>query len=139
MGREGGDLGRGDLGRVEQDCSLRIVNVQPVDEGVYQCQVLGVPGVSAIASSPVVVSVRAEPGVPYILQAVDYQVLEVLEGQHVVLDCVSQGARPPAEISWYDGETIKEQEKSRETVTKKRDSEIFKTHSTITLIRLKMS
>ena len=60
--------------------------------------------------------------------------LEVLEGQHVVLDCVSQGARPPAEISWYDGETIMEQEKSRETVTKKRDSETFKTHSTITLI-----
>ena len=133
MGGDDGDLGRGDLGHGGQDCGLHIESVQPVDEGVYQCQVLAVAGVPAIASPPVLVSVEAEPGVPYILQAVDYEVLEVLEGQHVVLDCVSQGARPPADIAWYDGDTVLE-DNVKQTVTKKRDSDTFKTHSTLTLV-----
>ena len=118
----------------ESDCSLNIYSVQPADEGVYQCQAGAVPGVAAIATTPVVVSVRAEPGVPYILQAADYQVLEVLDGQHVVLDCESQGARPPAEISWYDGDTHMGPQKISEAVTKNQDTGTFKTHSTLTLV-----
>jgi len=121
-------------GDAEPDCSLNIYSVQPADEGVYQCQAGAVPGFKAIATTPVVVSVRAEPGVPYILQAADYQVLEVLEGQHVVLDCESQGARPPAEISWYDGDTAMGPQKIMETVTKNQDSGTFKTHSTLTMV-----
>merc|ERR1711874_201565 len=104
------------------------------NEGVYQCQAGAVPGTPAIASAPVVVSVSAEPGVPYILQATDYEVLEVLEGQHVVLDCESQGARPPAEISWYNQDKPMGAANVKEAVTKQRDDKTFKTHSTLTLM-----
>jgi hypothetical protein len=118
----------------DSDCSLSIYNVQPGDEGVYQCQAGAVPGVAAIASAPVVVSVSAEPGVLYILQATDYEVLEVLEGQHVVLDCESQGARPPAEISWYNQDRPMGAANVKEAVTRQRDDKTFKTHSTLTLM-----
>ena len=37
--------------------------------------------------------VTAEPGLPYIRQATDADVVEVVEGEPVVLDCVSPGAR----------------------------------------------
>lgn len=39
------------------------------------------------------VTVTAEPGLPYISQATDADVIEVVEGGPVVLDCVSPGAR----------------------------------------------
>ena len=39
------------------------------------------------------VRVTAEPGLPYIRQATDADVVEVVEGEPVVLDCVSPGAR----------------------------------------------
>ena len=39
------------------------------------------------------VMVTAEPGLPYIRQATDADVVEVVEGEPVVLDCVSPGAR----------------------------------------------
>jgi len=122
------------MGEGESECFLNIYNVQPADEGVYQCQAGAAPGVSAIASAPVVVTVSSEPGVPYILQASDYDVLEVLEGQHVVLDCESQGARPPAEISWYDGLEQVGAANVKEAVTKQKDGNTFKTHSTLTLM-----
>jgi len=116
------------------ECFLKIFPVLPADEGVYQCQVGAVSGFKAIASHPVVLSVSAEPGLPYILQAADYEVLEVLEGQHLVLDCESQGARPPAEIKWYVNDKAVEGANVKESVTKQRDAKTFKTHSTITLM-----
>eukprot|EP00092_Neocalanus_flemingeri_P023785 GFUD01025805.1.p1 GENE.GFUD01025805.1~~GFUD01025805.1.p1 ORF type:complete len:546 (+),score=129.94 GFUD01025805.1:193-1830(+) len=117
-----------------EECFLNINPVLPADEGVYQCQVGAVAGVSAIASSPVVISISAEPGLPYILQAADYDVLEVLEGQHVLLDCESQGAKPPAEIKWFDGDSSLESANIKEAVTKQKDNKTFKTHSTLTLM-----
>jgi len=122
------------MGEGESECFLNIFPVLPADEGVYQCQVGAVSGASAIASAPVVISVSAEPGLPYILQAADYDVLEVLEGQHIVLDCESQGAKPPAEIKWYDGDKPMGASNIKETVTKQRDNKTFKTHSTLTLM-----
>ena len=80
------------------------------------------------------ISVSAEPGLPYILQAADYDVLEVLEGQHIVLDCESQGEKPPAEIKWYNGDKPMGASNIKETVTKQRDNKTFKTHSTLTLM-----
>jgi len=122
------------MGEGDSECFLNINPVLPGDEGVYQCQVGAVAGVSAIASSPVVINVSAEPGVPYILQATEHDVLEVLEGQHVVLDCESQGAKPPAEIKWYDGDKHLDSANIKETVTKQKDNKTFKTHSTLTLM-----
>jgi len=122
------------MGEGDSECFLNIFPVLPADEGVYQCQVGAVSGASAIASAPVVISVSAEPGLPYILQAADYDVLEVLEGQHVVLDCESQGAKPPAEINWYNGDKPMGASNIKETVTKQRDNKTFKTHSTLTLM-----
>jgi len=122
------------MGDGETECFLNIYPVLPADEGVYQCQVGAGAGFSAIASTPVVISVSAEPGLPYIIQAADYDVLEVLEGQHIVLDCESQGAKPPAEIQWYDGDKPMGASNVKETVTKQRDNKTFKTHSTLTLM-----
>lgn len=122
------------MGEGESECFLNIYNVQPADEGVYQCQAGAAPGVSAIASTPVLVTVSSEPGLPYILQATDYEVVEVLEGQHLVLDCESQGARPPAEISWYWGDKQRGGAAVKEAVTKQKDRNTFKTHSTLTLM-----
>ena len=122
------------MGEGESECFLNIFPVLPADEGVYQCQVGAVSGASAIASAPVVISVSAEPGLPYILQAADYDIIEVLEGQHIVLDCESQGAKPPAEIKWYNGDKPMGASNIKETVTKQRDNKTFKTHSTLTLM-----
>ena len=91
-------------GQRQDICDLSIDPVLPIDEGLYQCQVSGGHGVPPIASSPVSLSVNSEPGKPYIMQAMEEEMMEVQEGEEVELQCESQGGRPPAEIQWWDGE-----------------------------------
>ena len=57
------------------DCDLVIDPVLPADEAVFQCQVMG-PG--PIVSGLARLRVRAEPGQPYISQATDSAVKEVM-------------------------------------------------------------
>ena len=122
------------MGEGATECFLIINPVQLEDEGLYQCQVGAVAGMSAIASSPVVISVSVEPGLPYILQAVHFDVKEVLQGQQVVLDCESQKVKPPARIKWFDGDKHLDSSNIKEVVTKQGDNKTFKTHSTLTLM-----
>ena len=76
---------------------------------------------------------RSEPGTPYIRQAADRDLLEVLEDQPLVLDCVSQGGRPPAEIQWYrDGQVM--MGNIKDTVSREASGDTFRTHSSITFI-----
>ena len=115
------------------DCDLRISPVLPSDEASYQCQVGAGQGFSAIISRAAVVRVTSEPGTPYIRQAEDRDLLEVLEKQTVVLDCFSQGARPPAEIQWFfDG--VLQAGNVKETVTREPGSDTFRTHSSLSFL-----
>ena len=83
-------------------CTLNIDPAQPEDEGEYQCQVGAVSGMPAIVSDIARVTVVAAPAMPYIVQARDRDVVEVVEGEELVLDCVTHGAKPAAEIIWKD-------------------------------------
>ena len=115
------------------NCDLRISPVLPSDEAAYQCQVGAGQGFSAIVSRAAVVRVTSEPGTPYIRQAEDRDLLEVLEDQTVVLDCFSQGARPPAEIQWFfDG--VLQAGNIKETVTREPGCDTFRTHSSLSFM-----
>ena len=84
------------------DCNLNIFPVLPEDEGEYACQAGGVPGLAAIMSDTPHVMVIAPPGQPYIKQAKLTDTLDVLEGEEVVLDCKTTGAKLAAEVQWKD-------------------------------------
>ena len=117
----------------EGNCDLWISPVLPSDEATYQCQVGAGPGFSAILSRAAVVRVTSEPGRPYIRQAEDRDLLEVLEHQTVVLDCFSQGARPPAEIQWFfDG--VLQEGNIKETVSREPGCDTFRTHSSLSFM-----
>jgi hypothetical protein len=77
-------------------CDLSIDPVLPLDEGVYQCQVSGghgvapissAPGLSPISAVPVTLTVNSEPGKPYILNAMEMDMMEVKEREEVELQC----------------------------------------------------
>jgi len=118
-------------GQRQDICDLSIDPVLPIDEGLYQCQVSGGHGVPPIASSPVSLSVNSEPGKPYIMQAMEEEMMEVQEGEEVKLQCESQGGRPPAEIQWWDGEGRRIVSDVTEHVRKMEDTNMFKTVSTL--------
>ena len=59
-------------------CDLTISPVLPADEARYQCQVGPGHGDSAIISRHARVRVVTDPGVPYITQATDSDVIEVI-------------------------------------------------------------
>jgi len=118
-------------GQRQDICDLSIDPVLPIDEGLYQCQVSGGHGVPPIASSPVSLSVNSEPGKPYIMQAMEEEMMEVQEGEEVELQCESQGGRPPAEIQWWDGEGRRIVSDVTEHVKRMEDTKMFKTVSTV--------
>eukprot|EP00092_Neocalanus_flemingeri_P000447 GFUD01000476.1.p1 GENE.GFUD01000476.1~~GFUD01000476.1.p1 ORF type:complete len:622 (-),score=168.19 GFUD01000476.1:456-2087(-) len=113
------------------DCHLNIFPVLPEDEGLYECQVGAVPGMAAIKSDTAKVTVIAPPGQPYIKQAKVTDTLEVLEGEEVVLDCETHGAKPAAEIQWTDQDGKVIMSNLLETVTKLGKTKTFKTVSTL--------
>jgi len=115
-------------------CDLSIDPVLAMDEGQYQCQVSGGHGVPPIASAPVTLTVNSEPGQPYIMQAMEEEMMEVQEGEEVELQCESQGGRPPAEIQWWDGEGRRIVSDVTEHVKRMEDRKTFKTISTLKFI-----
>jgi len=82
-----------------KNCELVISPVLPLDQGQYQCQ-LG--GSSPKKSSPVVLSVNTEPSHPQIQQGPK---MMVETGQTLELSCQAGGAKPAADIQWWNVET----------------------------------
>jgi len=85
------------LGR--RNCELVISPVLPLDQGQYQCQV---GGSSPLKSSPVVLSVNTEPSQPEIQQGPK---MMIETGETLELSCQAGGAKPPADIHWWNVET----------------------------------
>jgi len=120
------------------DCSLKIFPVLPEDQGTYLCQVGPGAGLPAMVSESAEVRVDIPPGQPVIKQASDSDsqdiadnsdTIEIVEGEEVVLECESTGARPAARIEWRDdtGEVITEN--LIEVVKENEKSKTFKTTS----------
>jgi len=122
------------MSEVSDECDLLISPVLPTDQAGYQCQVGAAAGHPPVVSRRAEVRVTAQPGSPYIVQASERDVLEVLEGSHLVLDCVSQGGRPPAQIHWYRDNSLLRSANIQENIMKEEDGSTFRTHSTITFI-----
>jgi len=57
--------------------------------------------------------------------------MEVEEGEEVVLECQSQGAKPPAEIQWWDGDGKRIVSDVTEHVARMENDKKFKTVSTL--------
>jgi len=115
-------------------CDLILDPVQHQDEGLYQCQVGAVPGVPAITSEPVTLTVTHEPGLPHILQTKHGDVVEVDEGDEVVVECESQGGKPAADIVWKHKDGTKVASEVVDVVTRMDDEKLFKTYSILKFI-----
>ena len=115
------------------DCQLNIFPVLPEDEGIYTCEVGSGGGVPGIVSDGVMVRVDVPPGQPVIKQAGDTHALEIVEGDEVVLDCESSGAKPAARVQWTDddGEVITDN--LIEVVQENVKTKTFKTMSTLNM------
>lgn len=85
----------------EGDFSLDIYPVMLDDDAKYECQVSAGPqGEPAIRSHFATISVLVPPEAPKIVQG-DY--LVTTEDREIELECISQGGKPAAEITWIDG------------------------------------
>ena len=115
-------------------CSLVIEPVLQADQAEYQCQVGAAPGLPALASRPVRLTVTAEPGRPFIRQAAEADLLEVLEDEAAVVECESQGGAPPAELAWYEGRRpVRPELVGKETAVVTKEQQTYRTVSTLTL------
>ncbi|XP_076310496.1 irregular chiasm C-roughest protein-like isoform X2 [Tachypleus tridentatus] len=85
----------------EGDFSLQIVNVQLDDDAEFQCQVGAAEGVKGIRSKTAMITVTVPPEPPQIVQGTS---LLTTAGTSVQLICEAQAGKPPAELSWLDGE-----------------------------------
>ncbi|KAM3968931.1 irregular chiasm C-roughest protein-like [Aphomia sociella] len=85
----------------EGDYSLDIMKVKLEDNSGYQCQVGSGPrGESPIRSRVANLTVLVPPEDPKIVQGI---FLSTTEDRDIKLECVSVGGKPPAEITWVDG------------------------------------
>jgi len=125
------------------DCRLKIFPVLPEDQGTYQCQVGPGAGLPGMVSESAEVRVDIPPGQPVIKQASDSDsqdivdnsdTIEIVEGEEVVLECESTGARPAARIEWRDdtGEVITEN-----LIEVVKENEKSKTFKTISILKMK--
>jgi len=81
--------------------NLRLSPVTLDDDGVYQCQVgTGKRDEPAIRSRKATLTVTVAPDQPRILQG---EFATTTENIPLELECVSDGGKPPAEITWIDG------------------------------------
>ncbi|XP_050530671.1 irregular chiasm C-roughest protein [Daktulosphaira vitifoliae] len=103
------------------------------DDGVYQCQVgVGKHDEPAIRSKKATITVLVPPDRPRILQG-DFLILT--EGKPIDLECVSDGGKPPAEITWTDGTGIPLAEGVKSYIsTMAADNRRFSTRSVLKMI-----
>ncbi|VVC36584.1 Hypothetical protein CINCED_3A013482 [Cinara cedri] len=81
--------------------NLKLDPVTLDDEGVYQCQVgTGKRDEPAIRSKKATLTVLVPPDHPRILQG---EIVYTTEDVPLELECVSEGGKPPAELTWTDG------------------------------------
>ncbi|XP_061381136.1 irregular chiasm C-roughest protein-like [Danaus plexippus] len=86
----------------EGDYSLDISDVTIDDDANYQCQVsTGPKGELAIRSKYARLTVLVPPEPPKILKG---PTIEAVEDREIMLECVSVGGKPAAEITWVDSE-----------------------------------
>ncbi|RWS31641.1 irregular chiasm C-roughest protein-like protein [Leptotrombidium deliense] len=85
----------------EGDFSLQIVNVQLEDDALFQCQVGASEGAKGIRSRDAVITVSLPPEPPKIVQGDN---LKTTAGMTVELTCESHSGKPPAELTWLDGD-----------------------------------
>ncbi|XP_076331880.1 irregular chiasm C-roughest protein-like isoform X1 [Tachypleus tridentatus] len=85
----------------EGDFSLQIVNAQLDDNAEFQCQVGAAEGVKGIRSKTATITVTVPPEPPQIVQG---HYLVTTAGNTVQLICEAHAGKPPAELSWLDGE-----------------------------------
>jgi len=123
------------------DCRLMIFPVLPEDQGTYQCQVGPGGELPAMVSESANVKVDIPPGQPVIKQAgvaleivENSDTIEIVEGEEVVLECESTGARPAARVEWRDntGEVITEN-----LIEVVKENEKSKTFKTISILKMK--
>ncbi|CAL1264417.1 unnamed protein product [Larinioides sclopetarius] len=85
----------------EGDFSLQINSVSLEDDAMFQCQVGASDGVAGIRSRNAAFTVYVPPEPPKIVQG-DF--LRTTAGMTVELTCESHAGKPPAELTWLDGE-----------------------------------
>ena len=118
----------------EGGCDLVIEPVQLQDEGEYQCQAGAVPGVKAIKSNKAQLTVNQEPGRPHIKQMLAGDVMEVMEDQLVELECVSQGGKPSADITWRHGDGSRLEAEVVDIISTMEDRKVFESKSIIKFV-----
>ena len=97
-------------------CSLTLEPALHGDQGLYTCRT----GTSS--SSPALLTVTVEPGVPHIAETREGGEVEVSHGHTVSLHCESRGGRPAAELRWRrDGQLVEELDRVAEEVRRLED------------------
>lgn len=84
----------------EGDFSLQIGRVTLEDDATFQCQVGAVNDVKGIRSRSAPLTVFVPPKPPKIVQGT---FLKTTAGMTVELTCESHAGKPPAELTWLDG------------------------------------
>ena len=79
----------------EGDYTLDIDYVELEDDAQFQCQVGAAPGVAPVRSRYATLTVNVPPESPQILNG---KVLRTQEDRMVMLECVSRGGKPAAEV-----------------------------------------
>ena len=115
-------------------CDLLIEPVLLEDEGSFQCQVGAVQGVPALQSRPASLTVYQEPGRPHILEAKLGDVMDVVAGEVVELQCETQGGRPAADIIWRHGDGSRLEAEVRDIISTMEETKLFKTTSAIKFV-----
>ncbi|XP_026324502.1 irregular chiasm C-roughest protein-like isoform X2 [Hyposmocoma kahamanoa] len=116
----------------EGDYSLDIRNITLEDDGVYQCQVSsGLNGEPPIRSRYAHLTVLVAPDPPRIVQGA---FIDATEEQPIVIECVSSGGKPAAEITWVDGnQAVIKKKNIQNNVETLRDGHRTTTRSTLRL------
>ncbi|XP_013178520.1 PREDICTED: irregular chiasm C-roughest protein-like isoform X2 [Papilio xuthus] len=116
----------------EGDYSLDIRDVTLEDDGKYQCQVSsGLNGEPAIRSRYAQLTVLIAPDPPRIVQGA---FIDATEDQPVDIECVSEGGKPAAEITWVDGNQVVIKKNVENKVELMPDEQRFKTRSVLRLL-----
>ncbi|KAI8497592.1 Cell adhesion molecule 2 [Branchiostoma belcheri] len=112
--------------------NLRIDNVTMADEGSYNCQQKHADQQGTLQRLRVLEAVPPDPAAPTVT---GYSGGFLTPGSNVTLTCVSMGARPPANLTWWTGDTqLKASNSSTPDSTWQGD-----TRSEVTIADLKLS